>query len=151
MFKLSNRSFTNLYCVNPSLSTLVTQAIDITKIDFGVIEGLRSFERQKKLVASGASRTMNSKHLTGDAVDLMAFMDGRGSWELPLYFEIAEAMRHVARDSSINIRWGGAWQVPSIRLWEGTMEEAHNAYIQGKVRQGRRPFIDGPHFELNTK
>jgi len=71
-FKLSQRSLDRLDGVKPQLVELVKRAIEITTIDFGVIEGLRSEERQKELVAKGASKTMKSKHLDGNAVDLMA-------------------------------------------------------------------------------
>jgi uncharacterized protein YcbK (DUF882 family) len=77
-FKLSQRSLNNLKGVDERLQEVVHYAIGVSKIDFGVICGLRTVEEQKALVAKGASKTMNSKHLTGDAVDLMAFISGRG-------------------------------------------------------------------------
>ena len=90
---------------------------------------------------------MKSKHLTGDAVDLMAYIGSRGSWELNLYDDIADAMKEAAIQERVGIRWGAAWNIPDIREWEGTMEEAMNHYIDERRAQKRRPFIDGPHFE----
>ena len=91
---------------------------------------------------------MKSKHIDGLAVDLMAYVDG-GRWELNLYDEIADAMSEAAREVDVPIRWGAAWSVPNIAQYsEGNMEDAMNSYIDLRRSQGRRPFIDGPHFEL---
>jgi len=134
--------------VKNSLHTVVCSAIKLSNIDFGVICGLRTEEEQKALLSKGATQTMKSKHLTGDAVDLMAYIGSRGSWELNLYDDIADAMKQAAIDNDVQIRWGAAWHINDVREWEGTMEEAMNAYIDLRRSQGRRPFIDGPHFEL---
>tara|TARA_Y100000114_G_scaffold121382_1_gene116542 strand:- start:990 stop:1460 length:471 start_codon:yes stop_codon:yes gene_type:complete len=154
MYKLSRRSQDNLEGVDKRLQTVVRTAIALTKIDFGVIQGLRTEAQQKELVARGASKTMKSKHLVGKAVDLMAYINGRASWEMNLYDDIADAMKEAANISSVQICWGAAWATPdmpypmNIRKWKGTMEEAMNAYIDLRRSQGRRPFMDGPHFEL---
>ena len=147
-YKLSTKSQERLMGVEPELKEVVYEAIKVTKIDFGVIEGLRTEEKQKQLVESGASQTMKSKHLEGRAVDLMAYIGGRGSWELNVYDEIADAMKEAAIKVDVAVRWGAAWTVTDIREWEGTMEEAMNSYIDTRRGQGRRPFIDAPHFEL---
>ena len=147
-YKLSTKSQERLIGVEPELKEIVYEAIKVTKVDFGVIEGLRTEEKQKQLVESGASQTMKSKHLEGRAVDLMAYIGGRGSWELNVYDEIADAMKEAAVKVDVAVRWGAAWTVTDIREWEGTMEEAMNSYIDTRRAQGRRPFIDAPHFEL---
>lgn len=147
-YALSPRSLEKLRGVNEMLVRVVQRAIELTTIDFGVVQGLRTMEEQAALVAKGASQTMNSKHLTGQAVDLMAYIDGRGSWELNVYDEIADAMRKSAIEMMVPIRWGGAWNVPDIRNWNGSMEDAMTHYIDEKRKQGQRPFIDAPHFEL---
>ena len=147
-FALSPRSLENLMGVQPVLVAVVKRAIQITKVDFGVIEGLRTQTRQQELVNSGASQTMNSRHLTGHAVDLMAYINGRASWELNLYDDIADAVKQAATELGTPIKWGGAWTVQDIRKWHGTMASAMNSYIDERRKQGRRPFIDGPHFEL---
>ena len=147
-FKLSKRSLSRLEGVNPKLVTVVTTAITMSKIDFGVICGLRTIEEQRELVAKGASQTMKSKHIDGDAVDLMAYIGSRGSWEMNLYDDIADAMKIAADEHNIQIRWGAAWHIPDLREWDSSMQDAMNEYIDLRRSQGRRPFIDGPHFEL---
>ena len=149
-FKLSKRSLAKLDGVDDRLVRVVNNAITITSIDFGVIQGLRTIEEQRELVAKGASQTMKSKHLDGLAVDLMAYVAGRGSWELSVYDDIADAMKIAAIEEGVGIRWGAAWQIDDIREWDGTMQDAMDAYIDLRRSQGRRPFIDAPHFELST-
>ena len=147
-FKLSQRSLDRLEGVDERLQSVVKSAIGMTKTDFGVICGLRTIEEQRKLVDKGASKTMKSKHIGGNAVDLMAYIGSRGSWELNLYDDLADSMKEAAIDLGVPVRWGAAWHINDIREWDGTMEEAMNAYIDLRRSQGRRPFIDGPHFEL---
>jgi len=148
MYKLSQRSLDRMEGVNERLVAVVKHAITATKTDFGVIQGLRTIEMQKALVAKGASQTMKSKHLDGLAVDLMAYIGGRGSWELNLYDDLADAMAEGANAVGCKVRWGAAWHIDSIGQYKGSMEEAMNEYIDLRRSQGRRPFIDGPHFEL---
>lgn len=141
-------SLNRLEGVKPTLVAVVKRAIQISKVDFGVTEGLRSVATQKKYVAQGKSQTMNSKHITGDAVDLVAYVDGKISWELNLYDDIADAMKKAATELGVSLKWGAAWNVSDITKWQGTMESAMNHYIDTRRREGKRPFIDGPHFEL---
>jgi len=148
-YTLSSRSLDKLEGVNEDLVKVVKRAIELTKVDFGVIYGMRTLEEQKKLFDAGKSQTMKSKHLTGDAVDLMAYVDGKASWELNLYDDLADAMKWAATEEGVVIRWGAAWHIDDISTWDGTMEDAMMAYIDLRRSQGRRPFIDGPHFELN--
>jgi peptidoglycan L-alanyl-D-glutamate endopeptidase CwlK len=110
VYRLGSRSLSKLEGVHPDLVMVVKRAILITEVDFTVLEGLRSLERQKKLVASGASQTLNSRHLTGHAVDLGAWVDSRVAWDWPLYYKIADAMKKAARDLSVGMDWGGDWQ-----------------------------------------
>jgi len=110
---------------------------------------MRTLKEQQELVEKGASQTMKSKHLNGLAVDLMAYCGSRSSWELNLYDDIADAMSESARDVDVPIRWGAAWTVSNIAHYQGgSMEDAMNEYIDERRSQNRRPFIDGPHFEL---
>jgi|TARA_R100000700_G_scaffold41284_1_gene61338 peptidoglycan L-alanyl-D-glutamate endopeptidase CwlK len=148
-FNLSQKSLDRLEGVNDDMVRVVKKAIELTKVDFGVICGLRTVEEQEELVAKGASQTMKSKHIDGLAVDLMAYLGGRASWELNLYDDIADAMKEAAKLENVGVRWGAAWQIDNMADWDGTMEEAMNAYIDLRRSQGRRPFIDGPHFELS--
>jgi peptidoglycan L-alanyl-D-glutamate endopeptidase CwlK len=147
-FALSQRSISRMSGVRPELIQVVSAAIEISTVDFGVTEGLRTIETQRMYVQAGKSRTMDSKHLTGHAVDLVAYVNGTVSWELDLYDNIADAVKQAAIEKNVAIRWGAAWNVPDIRLWRGTMEEAMNFYIDERRKQNRRPFIDGPHFEM---
>jgi len=146
-YKLGKRSKEKLEGVDERMVSIVRYAVSVTKQDFSVICGLRTRREQEALVKKGASKTMNSKHLDGNAVDLMAWIDG-GRWELNLYDEIADAMAEAARAIDTAVKWGAAWSVGDIRYWDGTMEEAMNAYVDLRRSQGKRPFIDGPHFEL---
>ena len=153
-FKLSNRSLAKLKGVSEDLVETVKKAIELTSVDFGVIYGVRSLAEQEKLFKSGRSQTMKSKHLIQDdgfahAVDLMAYQDGEPCWEIAVYDEIADSMKEAAVRTGTKIGWGAAWQIDDLRDWEGTAEEAMNAYIDLRRSQGRRPFIDGPHFEKN--
>ena len=153
-FKLSQRSLDRLEGVDERLVAVVKYAITETKIEFGVTCGLRTIEEQRELVAQRASHTMKSKHIDGLAVDLMAYVGSRASWELNLYDEIADAIKKAAEVVDVGICWGAAWATKDhpypmdIRKWDGTMEDAMNAYVDLRRSQGRRPFIDGPHFEL---
>jgi peptidoglycan LD-endopeptidase CwlK len=147
-FRLSDRSLSMLQGVDEQLVATVKLAILNTKIDFGVICGIRTMEEQRVLVEKGASKTMRSKHLEGKAVDLMAYIGSRGSWELNLYDDIADAMQEAAVETGAVLRWGAAWHINDIRDWDGTMEDAMNAYVDLRRSQGKRPFIDAPHFEI---
>lgn len=147
-FKLSDRSTAKLDKVDSNLVAIVRMAILETKVDFGVICGLRTIEEQKVLVDKGVSQTMDSKHISGSAVDLMAYVGSRASWELNLYDDIADSMKKASKLVDVPIRWGAAWHIKDIAKYEGTMEDAMNEYIDLRRSQGRRPFIDGPHFEL---
>lgn len=119
-FELSDRSRQRLEGVHEDLIRVVERAIAITPVDFTVLEGRRTRARQERLVAAGASMTMNSRHLTGHAVDLGAWLDGDVRWDWPLYHEIASAMQEAAKDLNIALEWGGDWT----------------------------SFKDGPHFQL---
>ena len=145
-YQLGKRSKDRLLGIDPRMVAVVEKAIIISEQDFSVICGMRTVEEQKALVAKGASQTMKSKHLEGLAVDLMAYIDG-GRWELNLYDEIADAVRKAAIELGVTVRWGAAWH-KNLNDWEGTAEDLMNEYIDLRRSQGRRPFIDGPHFEI---
>ena len=148
MFRLSTRSMSRLEGINSDLITVVTEAIKLTKVDFGVTCGMRTVEEQEKLVASGASQTMKSKHLEGRAVDLVAYVGSSVTWQLNMYDDLADSMAKAAKDLGVPLKWGAAWSVGDISKYEGTMEDAMNDYVDLRRSQGRRPFIDAPHFEL---
>ena len=152
-FKLSSRSLGKLEGVHPDMVNTVKRAIELTKVDFGVTYGVRTLEEQEKLYKAGRSQTMKSKHLIQDsgyshAVDLVAYDGSNVVWELNVYDDICDAMAEAAKEVGAAIKWGAAWSEGDIRSYEGTAEKAMNAYIDLRRSQGRRPFIDGPHFEL---
>ena len=154
-FKLSSRSLGKLEGVNELLVDTVKRAIEVSKVDFGVIYGVRSLEEQKRLYESKRSQTMRSKHLiqedgTSHAVDLMAYDGSNPSWDIVMYDDIADAMKEAALETGAKICWGAAWHIDDIAKWDGTMEQAMNAYVDLRRSSGRRPFIDGPHFQLTT-
>jgi len=119
-FKLSQKSIDRLSGVHQDLVDVVKRAIEITEVDFAVLEGVRSVARQEQLVKAGASQTMKSRHITGHAVDLGAYVNGSVRWDWPLYDKIALAMKAAAIEKQVAIEWGGQW----------------------------KSFPDGPHFQL---
>ena len=122
-FALGATSRARLQGVHPDLVRVIELAIQRTPVDFTVLEGMRTVERQRQLVAAGASRTMNSRHLTGHAVDIAPILNGKVSWDWPLYHRIAPVVKQAARELGIPIEWGGDW----------------------------RSFKDGPHWQLPFK
>lgn len=120
-FRLSARSRARMKGVHPALVGVMEAAILTTPVDFMITEGLRTPRRQAELVRAGASRTLNSRHLTGHAVDVAALVEGAVRWDWPLYPRIAEAIKAAARTRGVALIWGGDW--PRLR--------------------------DGPHFELD--
>ena len=153
-FKLSGRSLNKLEGVHPTMVDTVKRAIEVSSVDFGVIYGVRSLAEQKRLYEAKRSQTMKSKHLVQEdgyshAVDLMAYDGSNPSWDIVMYDDIADAMKAAAKETGARIRWGAAWTIDNIAEWERPMEDAMNNYIDIRRKSNRRPFIDGPHFELN--
>lgn len=122
-YKFSDRSEARLAGVHPDLVRVVRRALQLSEVDFAVVEGLRTPERQKELVAAGASKTLNSRHITGHAVDLAPFIAGGIRWDWPPFHKIAAAMKAAAAELGVAVEWGGDW----------------------------RTFKDGPHWELSRK
>ena len=147
-FKLSTRSIDRMAGIEPDLIEMVKTAITLTKVDFGVTCGMRTLAEQEALVAKGASKTMKSKHLEGRAVDLVAYVGSNVTWSLNMYDDLADAMAEASRKHGIPLKWGAAWTIGNIADYQGTMEDAMNDYVDLRRSQGRRPFIDAPHFEM---
>lgn len=122
-FRFSVRSRRALEGVHPDLVAVAEAALALSPVDFMVTEGLRSPARQAALIKAGASRTLNSRHLTGHAIDVAAVVGGQVRWDWPLYPRIAAAFKQAAQARDVKIVWGGDW--PRLR--------------------------DGPHFELDRK
>ena len=152
-FRLSQRSMDRLEGVHPDMTAVVERAIQLTEVDFGVTQGVRTLDEQKANVAAGRSQTMASKHLLQDdgfshAVDVVAYIGPDVSWELNVYDDICDAFKEAAKEVGCSIKWGAAWSEGDIRTYEGSSEDAMMAYVDLRRSQGRRPFIDAPHFEL---
>src|SRR5690606_23825635 len=120
--KLNQRSVDRLKGVHPDLQRVVHRAAEITGHPFIITGGLRTQERQRALLAAGASKTMKSRHITGHAVDLAAMVGDEVRWDWPLYHQLAAVMKEAAQIEGVPIEWGGDW----------------------------RTFKDGPHFQLPT-
>jgi len=121
MRKYSQRSLKSLQGIHPDLRRVIDRALQESPLDFIVIEGLRTRTRQSELVASGASKTMNSRHLTGHAVDLLPIGMNGPAFDWPLYDMLGPAVKNAARKEGVALVWGGDW----------------------------KSFRDGPHFELD--
>ena len=145
-YVLGERSLSRLVGVDPKLVAVVKRAIEITEVDFTVLEGVRTLSRQRQLVASGASQTLKSKHITGDAVDLGAWINGAISWEERYYYAIADSMRIAALELGVGIRWGGCW-LGDIRNYNSA-KAALDLYVSTRRKQKRKVFLDLVHFEL---
>lgn len=122
-FQLSPASIRILQNVHPDIRSIVVKAAALSEVEFIVTEGMRTVERQRLLFAKGASKTMQSRHLTGHAVDLAAKIGGEVRWDWPLYHKLAFAMKSAAVQLGLPLEWGGDW----------------------------RNFQDGPHFQLPVK
>jgi peptidoglycan L-alanyl-D-glutamate endopeptidase CwlK len=146
-YKLSGRSRENLQGVHPTLVAVVERAIQLTVGDFMVYDGVRSVEEQADAVRRGASTTMESRHLTGHAVDLVPFDSGKVSWKWSLIFPIAAAMREAARELKTPLVWGGAWDQNLSETTDPPEQLIHD-YSARRKAAGKRVFLDGPHFEL---
>lgn len=127
--------------VDSKLVLIVEEMASCVSFDVIVVEGLRSLERQKELVAKGASRTMKSKHLIGKAVDLAPYKDGKILWEDKDKFkEIARVMDVSAKFFGINLIHGYDWSDNGV-----PDEDEITAYVK---QFGRKPLVDYPHHEL---
>jgi len=146
LWKLGKRSEDRLKGVKPQIDEITRRALQLSELDFGVTYGLRTEEEQRALVDAGKSQTMKSRHLTGDAVDVVAYKDGSVSWEIADYVTIAEAFREASKELNIDIEWGAAWLAPLSKY--DSAKEAMQVYVDTRKSQDRRPFIDGPHFQL---
>lgn len=147
MFVLSARSESRLEGVHLDLAGVIRRAIELTQVDFMVVEGLRSEEKQESLVASGASRTMRSRHLTGHAVDLSAMVGSEVRWDWPLAMRVAESVRNAANEQGKPIVWGGVWD-KWLNDLVGDLDDDIAEYVARMRRRGRKAFLDGPHFQL---
>lgn len=145
MSALSARCELRLAGVHPDLVRVVRNAAAGGAV-FRVVEGMRTVERQRDLVASGASQTMDSRHITGHAVDLVPLVDGVVSWHWKHFFPLADAFRAASIAEGVPVVWGGAWG--QLMQDYANAKAGQAAYVARMREQGRKPFLDGPHFEL---
>ncbi len=150
-YKLGSYSLRELKGVHPDLVRVVKLAIEFTVRDFTVLDGLRTIEEQQEYVRTGVSWTMASKHLAQEdglshAVDLVPYINGKLRWETEPCLEVARAVALAAQGEGVALRWGGCWE----RLDNSDRHPALmvEEYTTRRRRQGRRPRVDMPHFEL---
>tara|TARA_R110000744_G_scaffold217313_1_gene336075 strand:+ start:269 stop:670 length:402 start_codon:yes stop_codon:yes gene_type:complete len=129
-YKFGKTSEEKLATVDSKLANIARKALAVSNIDFGITEGKRSVEKQKQLVEEGASKTMNSKHLSGHAIDIVCYADGKITWDLEYYQIAANAFKLACKGSEIKIRWGGSWKVNDFTL------------------NPENKFIDAVHYEI---
>ena len=119
MYSFSKRSLSNLMNVDEKLVLICNELIK--RIDFTVIEGYRTRERQKELFDKGFSKidgiSKKGKHnyFPSRAVDIIPYKKGHnpfdGSKESEKMFnELAEEFKKVAKELNIAITWGGDWE-----------------------------------------
>jgi|SRR3990167_1555632 len=146
-FVLGPRSRAELVGVDADLVAVVESALARSPVDFAVHDGKRTAAEQAAFVAKGVSQTMDSKHLVGDAVDLVPYLRGALRWEWPALFQIAGVVRAAAIERGIRLRWGGAWDVTFTDTAESP-ETVSAGYVARRKAARRKVFLDGPHFEL---
>lgn len=108
-FIFGSASEKNLQGVHPDLVQLARAALSLSLVDFKITEGLRTKARQKELYDAGKSQTMNSRHITGHAIDVIALPTPAGSWDMKYYRQIAEAFKQASEGLTIPVEWGGNW------------------------------------------
>lgn len=106
-YQLGTRSLQKLSGVHPDMVAVVKRAIELSEQDFSVLEGIRHINRQRELVKTGKSTTMNSRHLTGHAVDLVPYPV---SWDWEYFYPIVDAMKAAAEELDIQITCGADWE-----------------------------------------
>ena len=126
--KLTERDRARMEGVHPDLVAVFERAAQDGGIDFVILEGVRTVARQRQLVAKGASRTMNSRHIPGQngvahAIDAAPLANGRVSWDWKHYYPLAKVIKAAAEKLGVPVEWGGDW----------------------------RSFKDGPHWQLPWK
>lgn len=151
MYVLGSHSEDALTGLDAGLVKCVRRAITQSSVDFTVFEGLRTKERQRELVAQGVSRTLDSYHLTGHAVDLVPFIGGKVQWQAPACMQVALAMREAALHFRVPITSGMVWdreltQLRPTRL-QGEIEDYVTRY---RATHGPKsyPLVDLPHFQV---
>lgn len=155
-FKFGVKSEKELEGVHPHLVRVVRLTLELSPIDFAVHDGLRTLAEQQEYVRTGVSWTLKGRHLSGHAVDLVPYINGKLRWEWTPIYVIAEVFQQAARTFDQTIRWGGVWDKRLEDLTPPLEEEVRKYSARERARKlklGRKPTvnIDGPHFELPEK
>ncbi len=116
MYKLGKASLRNLGGVDKDLQAIVHRVIEISKVDFSVVEGMRTIEEQKALVDAGKSWTLDSYHLKGKAVDIYPWANGATSHDPEHYKKIAKAMFRASQELGVVLEWGGFWNEKQLDM-----------------------------------
>lgn len=136
------RSAKSLEGVHPDLVRVAERVRQTSTVPFVILEGLRTLAQQKANVAKGVSQTMDSRHLTGHAIDAAPLKaNGQVSWDWPDYYPLAAVFATAAAELGVPLRWGGNWNEDF-----GRVRSAADAEAMHKRYTGRLP--DGPHYEL---
>ena len=148
---LSRRDLERLAGVHPLLAETVRVCYAMSPLPLTVLEGLRTLDRQREYVRIGASRTLDSRHLTGHAVDLGVLDGADVSWHWPLYYRLAILMRQAAEVTGAKLVWGGVWDKRMDEYTRTCAEEVRmygNRWHKTHPGEGGGPLLDGPHYEL---
>lgn len=129
-YSFSTSSENNLRGVHPDLVKVMRRALELSKVDFGITQGVRTWRQQQELIAAGASQTTNSRHIPANnvsgmacAVDVLAYVGGSPTWKMEFYRKIAQAVFRASIEMGIQVEWGGHW---------GSL-------------------VDGPHYQLSWR
>lgn len=109
-FAFGPRSEERLQGVHPDLVKIVRRALQLSTVDFSVVEGLRSLARQRELVADGKSRTLRSRHITGHAVDLYPVSRAGAEWVRQDFELVVQAMKQAAAELGLPLECGHDWR-----------------------------------------
>lgn len=130
--------------MHPDLVLLSDHVLMLSEYDLVILDGLRTQEQQEALYKAGATRTRESKHLTGDALDFGVLVDGKLRWDWPLYDKLAETVYRASKHTGVHVVWGGAWhrKLTDFDCAAGAKED----YLKACRDVERKPFLDGPHY-----
>ncbi|NCW67101.1 MAG: hypothetical protein EBV86_00825 [Marivivens sp.] len=163
-WKFGGRSLSKLEGVHPMLVEIANIGLQNSKVDFGITCGVRTWKEQLENIKNGRSKTKKSYHLIdwdfewdrekdgfSHAIDCVAYQGSDVVWEMPYYFEIANALQAAVQKIGGNrpkLQWGCAWHIDDVCTYNGDMKKAYNEYVDLRRSQGRTPFTDGPHFQI---
>lgn len=125
MIELDAKSRAHLDEVHGDLRAVILRAAELSDVKFTVTDGVRTMAEQLEHFRKGNSKTTKSRHLTGHAVDLLAFKNGKDAWQLPeanqvaAFRPVADAVKVAASELGVPIEWGydlWGWDAPHFQL-----------------------------------